>query len=118
MILFLNLLHLIVVGRFINGDDMREDVRLGQPLVMDCPDHSPNYGVTYSWEGFKNKVQLDRNERRAISPTGRLVITSITQEDINFIENQRGIRCKISAINTYFESGVLTLNKGKNESFL
>ncbi|XP_068759030.1 fibronectin type III domain-containing protein-like [Montipora capricornis] len=100
-----------VVGNFYDNYDMREDVRLGQPLVMDCPDHSPNYGVTYSWEGMKNKVQLERNERRAISPTGRLVITSITQEDINFIETQRGIRCKISAINTYFESVVLTLNK-------
>ena len=118
MILFLNLLHLIVVGDFDNEDDMIEDISLGQPLVKDCPKHTPSYGVTYSWEGKKNKVQLERNERRAISPTGRLVITSITQEDINFIENQHGIRCKISAINMYRDSGVLTLNKGKNESFL
>ena len=92
---------------------MEKEVNIGEPFVYNCPSHSPTYGASFSWETINEDVQVERSERRAISPNGKLFITSITKEDIDFIRRSNGIRCKISAINRFSDSGVLTLKEGK-----
>lgn len=94
---------------------MKKTVNIGEPFVYNCPSHSPTYGASFSWESIKGNVQVERNERTAISPTGTLFITSITKDDIESINSSNGIRCKISAINRYSDSGVLTLRDGKED---
>lgn len=94
---------------------MTRRVNIGEPFVYNCPSHGPTYGASFSWESIKGNVQLERNERRAISPDGTLFITSITKDDIEIINSSNGIRCKISAINQYFDSGVLILAEGKED---
>jgi len=88
-----------------------KDVNLGSPFAFACPPHRPGYGVSFTWEG-KGKIPFKRNERRAISPaTGDLFIMFVTQEDINEISELQGIRCTMSAANTFYMSGALTLRK-------
>ena len=94
---------------------MEKEVNIGEPFVYNCPSHSPTYGASYSWETINGDVQVERSERRAISPNGTLFITSITKEDIGLIKRSNGIRCKISAINRYRDSGVLILSEGKKD---
>lgn len=94
---------------------MKKTVNIGEPFVYNCPSHSPTYGASFSWESIKGNVQVERNERTAISPNGTLFITSITKDDIENINSSNGIRCKISAINRYSDSGVLTLRDGKED---
>ncbi|XP_015778144.1 PREDICTED: fibronectin type III domain-containing protein-like isoform X2 [Acropora digitifera] len=106
-----------VVGRFDDKskENVKQTVNIGEPFVYNCPSHSPTYGASFSWERIKEGVQLERNERTAISPNGTLFITSITKDFIEFINSSSGIRCKISALNRYFDSGVLTLLDGKQK---
>ena len=94
---------------------MKQTVNIGEPFVYNCPSHSPTYGASFSWERIKGYVQVKRDERRAISPNGTLFITSINKDDIEYINSSNGIRCKISAINRYSDSGVLTLREGKED---
>ena len=102
---------LIVVGEFNSGVPVVNDVNLGSPFSFACPPHRPSYGVEFTWEG-ENKIRFKRNERRAISPvTGDLFIMFVTQEDIDEISSLLGIKCTISAANTYYYSGALTLRK-------
>jgi len=87
------------------------DVNLGSPFTFACPPHRPSYGASFTWEG-KDKILFKRNERRAISPaTGDLFIMFVTQADIDEIRGLQGIRCTMSAANTFYMSGALTLRK-------
>lgn len=98
-----------VIGQFADQTPMEKRVDLGSPFSLACPAHGHSYGASYSWEG-KNMIQFERNERRGISPsTGKLFIAFVTQEDIDDIAGLGGIRCTISAANTFYSSGALTL---------
>ena len=95
---------------------MREEsVDLGQEIIIDCPQHSPSYGVSYSWQGkiYNMDIQFKKNDRRAISQTGQLLIMYVTQEDIdNFAEyDSQGIRCFMTGANRFESSGILKLKK-------
>jgi len=93
------------------------DVNLGSPYTFACPPHQHSYGVSYTWEG-ENKIQFKRNDRRGISPTnGDLFIMFVTQEDIDEINGLQGIKCTMSAANTFFQSGALTLTKPAGRNF-
>lgn len=90
---------------------MEKVVDLGSPFSHACPARQPSYGVSYSWEG-REMIQFDRNERRGISPsTGDLSIMFVTQEDVDEINGLGGIKCTMSAANTFYSSGALTLKK-------
>ena len=94
-----------------------KNVNLGSPFTFACPPHALSYGVSFTWEG-ENKIQFKRNERRGISPTnGDLFIMFVTQEDIDEINGLQGIKCTMSAANTYFSSGALTLAKPAGRHF-
>ena len=94
---------------------MKQTVNIGEPFVYNCPSHNSTYGASFSWEIIKGGVQVKRDERRAISPNGTLFITSITKDFIESINGSNGIRCKISAINRYTDSEILTLRDGKED---
>ena len=104
-----------VVGTFTNQNVREESVDLGQEISIDCPQHSPSYGVSYSWQGKINNVdiQFKRNDRRAISQTGQLLIMYVTQQDIDdFAEyDSQGIRCFMTGANRFESSGILKLKK-------
>ena len=102
---------LIVIGEFAAQTPVEELVDLGLPFSFACPAHGQRYGATYSWEG-QNMIQFSRNQRRGIIPSsGKLLIAFVTQEDIDQIATLGGIRCTVSAANTFYSSGVLTLKK-------
>ena len=90
-------------------------VDLGKEISFDCPQHSASYGVSYSWQAKINTVdiQFKRNDRRAISPTGQLLIMYVTQQDIDdFAEyDSQGIRCLLTGANRFESSGLLKLKK-------
>ena len=90
-------------------------VDLGQEFSYNCPQHSSSYGVSYSWQGKINAVDIlfKRNDRRAISQTGQLLIMYVTQEDLNdFAQyDNQGIRCFITGANRFESSGILKLKK-------
>ena len=104
-----------VVGTFTNQNVREESVDLGQEISIDCPQHSPSYGVSYSWQGKINNVdiQFKRNDRRAISQTGQLLIMYVTQQDLDdFAEyDSQGNRCFITGANRFESSGILKLKK-------
>lgn len=102
---------LIVIGEFADQTPVEELVDLGLPFSFACPAHGQRYGASYSWEG-QNMIQFSRNQRRGIIPSsGKLLIAFVTQEDIDQIATLGGIRCTVSAANTFYSSGVLTLKK-------
>ena len=90
-------------------------VDLGEEFSYDCPQHSSSYGVSYSWQGKINTVdtQFKRNDRRAISQTGQLLIMYVTQQDIDdFAEyDSQGIRCFMTGARRFESSGILKLKK-------
>ena len=104
-----------VVGSFTNQNDQEVLVDLGEEFSYDCPQHSPSYGVSYSWQGKINTVdiQFKRNDRRAISQTGQLLIMYVTQQDLDdFAEyDSQGIRCFMTGANRFESSGILKLKK-------
>ena len=104
-----------MVGTFTNQNVREESVDLGQEISIDCPQHSPSYGVSYSWQGKINTVdiQFKRNDRRAISQTGQLLIMYVTQQDLDdFAEyDSQGIRCFMTGANRFESSGILKLKK-------
>ena len=90
-------------------------VDLGEEFSYNCPQHSASYGVSYSWQGKINNVDIrfKRNDRRAISQTGQLLIMYITQQDLDeFAEyDSQGIRCFMTGANRFESSGILKLKK-------
>ena len=104
-----------VVGEFSNQNDQEVLVDLGQEFSYNCPQHSASYGVSYSWQGKINNVDIrfKRNDRRAISQTGQLLIMYITQQDLDeFAEyDSQGIRCFMTGANRFESSGILKLKK-------
>ena len=88
---------------------------LGEEFSYDCPQHSSSFGVSYSWRGKINAVDImfKRNDRRAISPTGQIVIMYVTQKDFDDFADydSQGIRCFMTGANRFEISGVLKLKK-------
>ena len=104
----------LVVGEFINTRDVVQRVNLGQSFSFQCPEHKASFGVTFTWEGSQ-AIQFSRNKRRAISPVGGLYIMYVTQKDIDEIEENNGIMCRISGAGTYYRSGSLKLEKSNTQ---
>ena len=104
-----------VVGTFTNQNTQEVLVDLGQEISINCPQHSPSYGVSYSWQGKINNVdiQFKRNDRRAISQTGQLLIMYVTEQDlVDFAEyDSQGIKCFLTGANRFESSGLLKLKK-------
>ena len=104
-----------VVGEFSNQNEQEVLVDLGEEFSYNCPQHSASYGVSYSWQGKINTVDIrfKRNDRRAISQTGQLLIMYITQQDLDeFAEyDSQGIRCFMTGANRFESSGILKLKK-------
>ena len=99
-----------VVGEFIDDTaDWSQQVTLGTSVTFKCPAHHPSNFVDYFWTGKDIKIQLQMNERRAIKPNGDLVILFVTLEDVNDIKGLGGIQCTMTAANTFYSSGALTL---------
>ena len=106
-----------VVGEF-NDPESKQVVRsvnLGEEFSYACPQHSPSYGVSYSWMGKSNnqEIQFKGNERRAITQTGHLFIMFVTEDDLKELEGyqKQGIRCQISAAKRFETSSLLKLTK-------
>ena len=89
---------------------MVEKVDLGQSFQFRCPQHTVGFGESYNWEN-KHRAHFSRDKRRGISPDGTLFITYVTQKDIDDINESGGINCRMSAGNTYANSGKLELEK-------
>lgn len=107
----LMLCYFIVVGEFSDESPVEKVVDLGALFSYACPARQPSFGVGFSWVG-RDMIQIERNERRGISPsTGDLSIMFVTQEDIDEINELGGIKCTMSAANTFYSSGALTLKK-------
>lgn len=104
-----------VVGKFINKKDVVEKVDLGQSFQFRCPQHTPGFGASFSWLKNKWETPFSRDERRGISPDGTLFITYVTQEDIDDIDESQGISCRMTAGNSYENSGTLKLEKKNPE---
>ncbi|CAH3151030.1 unnamed protein product, partial [Porites lobata] len=104
-----------VVGTFSNQNEQEVLVDLGEEFSYNCPQHSSSYGVSYSWQGKINAmhIRFKRNDRRAISQTGQLLIMYVTQQDIDdFAEyDSQGIRCFMTGANRFEYSGILKLKK-------
>lgn len=103
------------VGNFINKKDVVEKVDLGQSFQFRCPQHTAGFGAFYNWLQNKWDTHFSRNERRGISPDGTLFITYVTQEDIDDIDESEGIKCRMTAGNSYQNSGTLKLEKNNPE---
>ena len=85
-------------------------VDLGQSLKISCPAHGTSHGAVYTWSGDQN-IEFTRNARRAISPAGELFIMFVTDEDIDFITQVKGISCTMTGANTIYKSGPRILKK-------
>ena len=100
---------------------MVQSVDLGDEFSYACPQHAPSYDVSYSWVGksASSDIQFKRNERRAITQSGHLFIMFVTEDDFTDLEgyDNKGIRCKISGANTFYESGLLKLKKKNQGEF-
>ena len=105
------------MGDFTDKATRNLDVTLGTSHDFSCPAHEPSYGISYTWIG-KDQIQFKRNEWRAIAPNGDLFLMFVTQDDVNEINGLGGISCTISAANTYYSSGALTLTTTGNETIL
>ena len=109
-----------VVGTFNDPETKQvvQSVDLGEEFSYGCPQHSPSYGVSYSWMGKSNnqEIQFKGNERRAITQTGHLFIMFVTEDDLKELEGyeDQGIHCEISAAKRFEASSLLKLTK-KNE---
>ena len=104
-----------VVGEFLEVKQEVRSVDLGEEFSYACPQHSPSYGVSYSWMGKSNnqEIQFKGNERRAITQTGHLFIMFVTEDDLKELEGyqKQGIRCQISAAKRFETSSLLKLTK-------
>ena len=106
-----------VVGEFNDTESkqVEQSVDLGDEFSYACPQHSPSYGVSYSWMGksTNQKIQFKGNERRAITQTGHLFIMFVTEDDLKELEGyeNQGIHCEISAAKRFETSSLLKLTK-------
>lgn len=108
---------LLDVGDFASKVNETLTIDLGQSLRVQCPQHAPNYGASYSWES-KNGTPFKRDHHRVISPDGELFIMYVTQKDVDEIASLEGIGCTITGGDTIYRSGLLTLKKrGKKKLF-
>ena len=107
----INTFYIAAVGGFNSHQDFTRSVKLGEPLNVACPPRRPSFGVTFTWTSKEDHfIQFPISNRVAIDPsTGNLHIMYITQEDVSNFTKLEGIRCSISAANTYYLSGTLTL---------
>ena len=100
---------------------MVQSVDLGEEFSYACPQHSPSYGVSYSWMGKSNnqKIQFKGNERRAITQTGHLFIMFVTEDDLKELEGyeDQGIHCEISGAKRFETSSLLKLTKKNQGEF-
>ena len=85
-------------------------VDLGQSLKISCPAHGTSHGAVYTWSGDQN-IEFARNARRAILPAGELFIMFVTDDDIDFITQVKGISCTMLGANTLYKSGPRILKK-------
>ena len=97
-------------------------VDLGQEFSYYCPQHSPSFGISYSWQekvSGRNILQFKRNDRRAITQTGQLLIMYVTQQDLDDFEEygSQGIRCFMTGANILESSGLLKLKKRNSGKF-
>ena len=112
-----------VVGTFNDPQTKQvvQSVDLGEEFSYACPQHSPSYGVSYSWMGKSNnqKIQFKGNERRAITQTGHLFIMFVTEDDLKELEGyeDQGIHCEISAAKRFETSSLLKLTKKNQGEF-
>ena len=112
-----------VVGKFNDPETKQvvQSVDLGEEFSYACPQHSPSYGVSYSWIGKSNNqnIQFKRNERRAITQTGHLFIMFVTEEDFKELEGyqNQAIHCDISAPKRFESSSLLKLTKKNQGEF-
>ena len=112
-----------VVGTFNDPETKQvvQSVDLGEEFSYACPQHSPSYGVSYSWMGKSNnqKIQFKGNERRAITQTGHLFIMFVTEDDLKELEGyqNQGIHCEISAAKRFETSSLLKLTKKNQGEF-
>ena len=95
---------------FHSRDAQTLTVDLGQSLRIPCPARGTSYGAVFSWYGTVN-VEFKRNSRRAILPSGDMFIMFVTDEDISKTEELQGIKCTMTAANTIYRSGPITLKK-------
>ena len=83
------------------------DVTRGKPVTLVCPPREKEgFGAQYSWHyraGRSSEVFLV-NKRRAITPEGNIHIMYVTEDDIKFIKNVKGIQCRILAAGSYEDS--------------
>ena len=112
-----------VVGKFNDPETKQvvQSVDLGEEFSYACPQHSPSYGVSYSWMGksTNQKIQFKGNERRAITQTGHLFIMFVTEDDLKELEGyqNQGIHCDISAAKRFESSSLLKLTKKNQGEF-
>ena len=112
-----------VVGEFNDTESkqVEQSVDLGDEFSYACPQHSPSYGVSYSWMGksTNQKIQFKGNERRAITQTGHLFIMFVTEDDLKELEGyeNQGIHCEISAAKRFETSSLLKLTKKNQGEF-
>ena len=112
-----------VVGKFNDPETKQvvQSVDLGEEFSYACPQHSPSYGVSYSWVGKSagSDIQFKRNERRAITQTGHLFIMFVTEDDLKELEGyqNQGIHCEISAAKRFETSSLLKLTKKNQGEF-
>ena len=112
-----------VVGKFNDPETKQvvQSVDLGEEFSYACPQHSPSYGVSYSWMGKSTgqKIQFKGNERRAITQTGHLFIMFVTEDDLKELEGyeNQGIHCEISAAKRFETSSLLKLTKKNQGEF-
>ena len=112
-----------VVGKFNDPETKQvvQSVDLGEEFSYACPQHSPSYGVSYSWVGKSagSDIQFTRNERRAITQTGHLFIMFVTEDDLKELEGyqNQGIHCDISAAKRFESSSLLKLTKKNQGEF-
>ena len=106
---------MLVVGHFNSENDWVEKVHLGQFFSFPCPSHTPGFHAVFSWIKSEWNVPFSRDERRGISPNGTLFITFLKQEDIDDIEESQGIKCRMTAGNSFQISGTLKLEKNNPE---
>ena len=112
-----------VVGKFNDPETKQvvQSVDLGEEFSYACPQHSPSYGVSYSWMGksTNQKIQFKGNERRAITQTGHLFIMFVTEDDLKELEGyqNQGIHGDISAAKRFESSSLLKLTKKNQGEF-
>ena len=112
-----------VVGTFNDPETKQvvQSVDLGEEFSYACPQHSPSYGVSYSWMGKStgSDIQFKGNERRAITQTGHLFIMFVTEDDLKELEGyqNQGIHCDISAAKRFESSSLLKLTKKNQGEF-